>query len=319
MIADESTPDSMLHTYHIFRAHQPLLDDGVRNRAFCAALKKRITPDSAVVDIGSGTGIWAIAAAMTGARKVVAIEKDPLLTAVIHNLAKENRVHDRIEIIRGDSREVKLEREFDVLISETIGNTGFDEQIVPILIDARKRFLKRGGVLIPSSISLVAAAAHLKTRTKRGPAGVPMTCDYFDSLNLNISVMVNDKSRLRLISEPRELIRVDLATAKKPPELGSLTASWKLKDVTGVNCFAVWAEATLTEGVELSTRETTSWSPIAYKIRPFEKLRGKVEFKLALSDKSTYWAASLSNNRTREMQSYSPVLASASLHAHIKE
>jgi protein arginine N-methyltransferase 1 len=308
----------MVQTHHIFRAHQPLLDDGVRNRAFFAALKKRITPDSVVVDIGSGTGIWAIAAAMAGARKVVAIEKDPLLTAVIDNLAKENRVHDRIEIIRGDSREVRLDREFDVLISETIGNTGFDEQIVPILIDARKRFLKRGGVLIPSSISLVVAAGHLKTRTRRGPAGAPMTCDYFDSLNLNIPVMVSDKSTLRLVSESRELIRVDLTTVKKRPELGNLTARWKLKDVTAINCFVVWAEAILTEGVELSTRETTSWSPIAYKIRPFEKPRGEVEFKLDLSEKSNYWAASLSNNRTRETQSYSPVLASASLSAHVK-
>ena len=314
--AEQSMSEPLLHTHQIFRGHQELLDDAVRNRAFYAALRKRVTADSAVLDIGAGTGIWAIAAAMMGARRVVAIEKDAQLTALIHNLVRENGVQDRVEVIEGDSRDIELAREFDVLISETIGNLGFDEQIVPTLIDAQKRFLKRRGVLIPSSIALVAAPACLKSLSKKIPSGVPVSCNYFNSLSLNIPVVLGNKSNLRIVSDRKEMIRVELATIRKPPELRNLAAHWKLKDTTDVNCFAVWVEATLTEGVELSTLDTTSWSPIIYLIKPFIQGQGELEFKLDLSEKSNYWSASLSNRGSEETQAYSPVLAFAALNAH---
>src|SRR5262249_44169812 len=98
----------------------------------------------------------------------------------------ENRVQDKIEIIEGDSREIKLSREFDLFVSETIGNSAFDEEIVPILIDARKRFLKRDAALIPSTVSLIAAPAYLKAGSKKVPSGVPLSCNYFNSLSMNV-------------------------------------------------------------------------------------------------------------------------------------
>jgi protein arginine N-methyltransferase 1 len=315
---DQSASDQLLHTHHIFRAHQELLEDAVRNRAFYSALRKQITGDSTVLDIGAGTGLWAIAAAKLGAKRVVAIERDELLAALIGNLAKENQVGNRVEIVRGDSREITLGRDFDVIISETIGNLGFDEQIVPILIDARKRFLKRGGVLIPASVALTAAPAHLRKRSKRIPAGVPLAYSYFEALNLNISIMLKQRSDLRLISEPRELIRVDFDAIKKPPELRNLTASWKLSNASDINCIAVWAQATLTEGVELSALDAASWQPIVYMLRPFKKDRGEFEFQADLSEKSNYWTASLLSKGERETQSYSPVLVYVALQGHMR-
>ena len=315
---DQSASDQLLHTHHIFRAHQELLEDEVRNRAFYSALRKHITGDSTVLDIGAGTGLWAIAAAKLGAKRVVAIERDELLAALIGNLAKENQVGNRVEIVRGDSREITLGRDFDVIISETIGNLGFDEQIVPILIDARKRFLKRGGVLIPASVALMAAPAHLRNRSKKTPAGVPLSYRYFEALNLNIPVMLKQRSGLRLVSESRDLIRVDFTAIKKPPELRNLTASWKLSKAADINCVAVWAEATLTEGVELSALDAASWQPIVYMIRTFKKDRGEFEFKLDLSEKSNHWTASLSSKGERETQAYSPVLAYAALQARAR-
>src|SRR5262249_50762067 len=167
--SDDSVSAQALHTHHIFKAHRELLEDGVRNRAFYAALKKRVTSDSVVLDIGSGTGIWAITAALMGARKVVAVERDSLLISLIKNLARENKVRDKLEIIEGDSRKIRLPREFDLFVSETIGNSAFDEEIVPILIDARTRFLKRGAAIIPITVSLLAAPAFLKGGSKKIP------------------------------------------------------------------------------------------------------------------------------------------------------
>ena len=271
-----------------------------------------------MLDIGSGTGVWAIAAATMGARRVVAIEQDQLLIGLIRTLARDNGVASRVEVIQGDSRQVQLDREFDIVISETIGSLIFDEQIVPIMIDARERFLKPGGVLIPDSVALVAAAGHLDQNRRGLPAGIPVEYRYFESLLLNHPFGLTDRDRLKLLSEPQELLRADLTADKSPPTLNDLTARWKLRDTNQINCFAVWAEATLTSGVRLTTKQTTSWSPVIYRVNPFKEEQGDVEFKLTLTEASNYWTATLSNDQAQEAQSYSPAVASTVLLAQAR-
>ena len=43
--------------------HQTLLGDARRNRAFHRALAARVRRGAAVLDLGAGTGVWAVAAA----------------------------------------------------------------------------------------------------------------------------------------------------------------------------------------------------------------------------------------------------------------
>jgi precorrin-6B methylase 2 len=305
------------HTQHIFRAHEPLLTDRVRNRAFLAALKLHVKPGSAVLDIGSGTGIWAITAALLGASRVVAVEKDSLLIPIIRNLIRENGVGDKVELIQGHSSEIALDERFDLIVSETIGNQAFEEEIVSIMVDAKKRFLKPGGVLIPSQVSLIVAPAYLKNSLKASPAGVPIKCGYFESLNLNAPLMLLDKSRLKIESSPKELFRADLNREGATLDLSNLTARWKNADIARVNCFAVWAEMVLAKGVRLSTLDTSSWSPVIYAIRPFKQSSGTLELTFNLTEKTHYWTASLSNRKEKEIQSYSPVFAYTSLMTHM--
>jgi precorrin-6B methylase 2 len=318
MKKDRKQDDIYLHTQHIFRGQEQLLNDEARNRAFYRALQRHVRPGSSVLDIGSGTGVWSAAAALLGAGRVVAVERDDLLIPVIRNLIKENGVADKVEVIHGDSRQVRLDERFDLVVSETIGNQAFEEQIAPIMADARKRLLKPGGVLIPGAISLVAAAAHFKNPLKQSPAGLPIKCGYFESLNLNVPVMLNDRSRLNIVTSPKELARVDLGRADGPPDLSNLTALWKNADAARINCFAVWAEVSLARGVKLSTLETTSWSPVVYLIRPFKQSRGNVELTLNMTERSHYWTAALSGKRDKESQSYSPVFAYTSLITHLR-
>ena len=314
---DHPEPDHYTHIQHIFKGQAPLIDDLKRNRAFYNALKRHVTPGSSVVDVGAGTGLWSIAAARLGARRVLAIERDEFLIPVIRNLIKENRVEDRVEVVHGLSNDVAPTGKFDIVISETIGNQVFDELIVPNMIDARKRFLKPGGVLIPSSVSLMAAPAIFK-KNKRMPAGVPIEYSYFESLNVNMPVLENDKSKVKLLAEGSELIRVDLTRVKKPPELNDLTARWRMKETTGMNCFAVWGGMTLSEGISLTTYETSSWSPILYMIKPFKERSGELELKFSLLTKNYYWTATLSNSQGKETQSHSPVFTFTSLLTHAR-
>ena len=301
------------HTDLLLQGHQRLLIDGARNQAFYKALRDVVRKDSTVLDIGSGTGIWAVTAALFGARKVVAVEYEPLLIGVIKELAEENGVGDKVEVILGDSRQVQLEREFDIVISETIGHLVFDESIGSIMIDARKRFLKPGGIMIPQIVGLVAAAAHLENADEKMPAGIPLSFSVFESLALNIPLPLRDKSQLKILSEPQILLTTDLRTMEEMPDLSEMSAYWELLETEKINCFAVWAEAVLTDQVRLNTNQTTSWLPMIYRIKPFQAKSGTVNFKLTLTHKSNYWTASLRERRHLEEQKYSPALAATEL------
>lgn len=304
------------HMSHVLEYHERMLGDVVRNRAFYRALKKRIAPGMSVLDIGSGTGVWAVFAAKLGAKKVVAIEKEKLLIPVIKNVVRENGVQDRVEVVEGDSRETRLKERFDLVVSETIGNQGFDEQIVPIMLDARKRFLKPGGILIPSTVSIFIAPARVERPYKKLPSGVPMRSNYLEQLNLNMLKSINRQTALKIITMPVELARVDLMAIKSPPDLDSLSARWEMKDTTAVNCFVIWAESILTEGVKIKTLDTTSWNPVVYPIKPFKGKRGRLDLRLGVSEQKVFWIATLSDGDKSEAQTYSPVFTFTALKAH---
>jgi predicted O-methyltransferase YrrM len=292
---------------HLLAYHETLLRDEVRNSAVLKALKRHVDNATSVLDIGSGTGVWAIAAAQLGAKRVVAIEKENLLVPIIQKLANKNGVADRVEVIHGDSREVKLSGKFDVVISETIGNEAFDEAIVPIMIDARKRFLKRGGVLIPRSIASVMAPAFMGTSARSLPAGLSLQYDYLEVLIRDIPKRVRDRSILEIVGKQKVLREVDLATVQAPPDLTKLTVSWKLKDASRVNCLVLWAEVVLSKGIRLRTIDSPNWTPIAFPLESFAPGPATLECQLTFTDQQYHWTVVHSTNGKQVVQSHSPV------------
>lgn len=297
--------------YELLHIHELLLRDSARNRAFHDALKAAITPGCAVLDIGSGSGIWAITAAKLGAGKVTAIEREPLLIGLIQALARDNGVADRVEVVQGDSRTVQLAREFDIVVSETVGHVIFDEEIVPIMLDARARFLKPGGRLIPESVALMVAGARLDRPTL--PASVPGNFSRFDSLTHHAPLAFTDKRPVTLLTPPAELIALDFARLAAEPDVSRLSARWPAQAAKQINCFIVWAEAVLTPGVKLSTMDTPSWSATVYRTHLFDAESGTLEFHLSLSHSTNEWTASLDHRRGRESQTHSPAIAATEL------
>ena len=312
MAPTSAPPHAGQHACELLRIHELLLRDALRNCAFHRALKANVTPDSAVLDIGSGSGLWAITAAKLGAKKVVAIEMMPLLAGLIRALARDHGVADRVEVITGDSRQVQLAREFDVVISETIGHVIFDEQIAEIMIDARERFLKPGGALIPETVTLMAGGAHLR-QPARLPSGIPGKFRRFESLMLHGPLALTNKKPLKFLTTPAPLVHADLRNITAEPPLGNLTARWPQQDVKRINCFAVWAEMTLAQNIAVSTLDTPSWSATAYRVRPFAQKRGDLEFRLSLTAHTNHWTAVLANGAQQETQSFSPEIAAAEL------
>jgi SAM-dependent methyltransferase len=303
------------HTDQLIKGHETLLRDARRNQAFYQALAATVSQESQVLDIGSGAGIWAIAAARLGAKRVVAIEQEPLLINVIRDFAMESGVGEKVTVIQGDSQQIDLDREFDVIISETLGHLIFDEPLLPVMIDARERFLRPGGILIPEGVSLIAAGAQLK-EAGDFPAGIPLAHHRLASLAMHIPVGLrdpSDRARLTILTDARELVRLDLRSVSAAPDLNTLTALWESADVSQINCFAVWAEIQVTQDIRLKTMDTTSWMPMIYRIEPFHDDQGTLKFVLTLTSKSNYWTASLTAGDLHEEQSYSPAQAATEL------
>ena len=65
------------------------------------ALERHLRPDCAVLDVGTGSGILAIAAAKLGARAVLALDADPVAVRVAQENAATNGVGDRVTVRHG--------------------------------------------------------------------------------------------------------------------------------------------------------------------------------------------------------------------------
>ncbi len=284
--------------------HQILLRDERRNKLFYKALKSVINSESRVLDIGSGSGVWAIAAARLGAKSVTAIESNQTMLPVIMGHAAENGVSDRVTIINGTSHNVKLKHKFDVIVSETIGNQAFDENIIPTMVDARSRFLAPGGKMIPQKVALMAAPVNVLTEGKT-PLGVPIGANYISSMALNLPMKIFNKADLKLLDSPKKLIEVDLRNCDSDQSLADLSASWNLKSLHRANAVALWAECELVDGIVLDVWDTTNWMPIVCRFRSFEEKKGTLNFSLTISGKLYHWKVESAGM----MQAYAPVFA----------
>ena len=124
------------------------------------ALAERVRPGDRVADIGCGSGVLAIAAALLGASHVVATDSDPTALPVAQFNAERNRVPDRVEIIEGDL--IALDRgPFDLIVCNILAPEVIRLSAdLPALLRPGGRFIGSGFVTqdVPA---VTAALAHV--------------------------------------------------------------------------------------------------------------------------------------------------------------
>ena len=153
-----------------------MLDDLRRTRSFIDALRAVVRKDDAVLDIGTGTGILAVSAALAGAARVFAVESSEIGEAA-EQVFVANGVADRVTLIRGRSTRVELPERCSVLVTETIGNDPFDEHLLDIVADAKKRLLTPDARLIPSAIEIFAVPVDVPRGVHERHAFTPSRLD----------------------------------------------------------------------------------------------------------------------------------------------
>ncbi len=113
-----------------------------------------------VLDVGTGTGILAIAAVLLGARHAIAIDVDELsLANGIENINK-NAVQDRVEIRIG-SLETVIESEFEFIFANIIRSTIIE------LMDEMTAKLSAGGTILFAGLLTADRSAVEEALTER--------------------------------------------------------------------------------------------------------------------------------------------------------
>lgn len=108
-------------------------------------LEKYIKPGVSVYDIGTGSGILAVAAAMLGAGRVLAVDIDPVACRTAAENAARNNAGETVSVRQGNLAEL-LESGADIVVANIIADViaGFAPQA--------SATLKPGGIFIASGI-----------------------------------------------------------------------------------------------------------------------------------------------------------------------
>lgn len=150
--AHDAHPRRMYSTYDFGRmlAHP-------RVSAYTSALARAIRPGDVVVDIGTGTGYFAMVAARLGARKVYAIEGIRQACEIARTTVRDNGLEGVVEVIHGLSTELELPELADVAFGDLRGRLPTFGANVASMADARARLLKPEGRLLPLRDHVLAA------------------------------------------------------------------------------------------------------------------------------------------------------------------
>src|SRR5215203_5558533 len=112
------------HCQVVPRWHFEMLNDEKRNEAFERALTNAITPETVVLDIGSGTGLLAMMAARAGAKETITCEMVPQLAKLARDTVERNGLADRIVTLDKKSTCLaigsQMTQRANLLVTETV-------------------------------------------------------------------------------------------------------------------------------------------------------------------------------------------------------
>lgn len=236
--------------------HRTLLADRVRNAAFHAALRQTIVAgESTVADIGAGTGFLGFVAAKLGAARVDLYEAAEI-AAVARRLLKHNRMA-RCRVAEVHSTEVTEPDRVDIVVCETLGNYPFEENIIATLNDARARFLKPGGTMIPRGLVQLAAPVTAERYWRElavwDEVGYGLDFAPAKAMSLN-NIYVRWFEAADLLDDASAAAAWDeIVFDRRNKTTRSGKAAWRMSRPTTIHGLALWWRAELAPGVTLST------------------------------------------------------------------
>jgi hypothetical protein len=242
--------------------HRTLLADEWRTNAFREAIARTVKPGDVVLDVGCGSGILSFFACQSGAAHVYAIDRGGM-AGIAQFLSRHLELADRITVLRDESTAVDLFERADVLISETLGPLGFDENVLGSIIDARARLLRPGAAIVPQRVALDIVPVELPALYDKHVAWWNEPRYGFDlrpmrgfASNSIIFLDIGDETHA---AQPITIIDVELATV--PSTLVHGRAQFTATRDCTIHGFGVWFTSTLAGDIIINNRKpgATHW------------------------------------------------------------
>ena len=249
--------------------HRALLDYAARTGAMLEAVARLVRPGDVVADLGTGTGILAIAARRAGARRVFAVDIGAVV-GLAAQLARDNGV-EGVTWIRARAAEAHLPEPVDLLISECFGPLAFGGGMVDEVLRCR-RWLAPGGRLCPSSIELWAAPISSDALHRAAPTfGDALGLDWSAARALIAHQPLNARiAPDDLLAPPARLLALDMAAARpERPRVGAATFTPEREGP--LHGIAAWFSAELAPDLWLDTSPAapaTVWRQLYLPLSP---------------------------------------------------
>lgn len=242
-------------------AYGRMITDQRRTAPFMGALERAITPGCTVLDIGTGTGIFAFMACRFGAERVYAVEADANALATAKACAAAIEGNDRITWIHGITTALDLPERVDVVVGDLHGTLPFFKGNIESLVDARKRHMKPGGRMLPARDLLYAAPAYAP-REYQHIENPWLHNDYGIDLSAALPRLVNNWGRARaepvqaddLLAQPACWGVLDYSSAESADLDGSM--EWRAGKAQTMHGFFAWFDGDLGDGFGYSNAPT---------------------------------------------------------------
>jgi protein arginine N-methyltransferase 1 len=237
---------------HVLDEHRKYLADRARVDGYAAALAELVRPGMAVADVASGTGFLGLLACRAGAARVYSIEVGPI-AAVARAIAQANGFGDRLQVIRGHSARLQLPEPVDVVVSDQIGRFGFEAGLLELAAEARARFLKPSGILVPSALDLIVAPVEDRDQSERvafwsqRPAQFDLSAAQPMASNMDYPVQLTAD---QMLSDPQAGCRIDLSSDHRGPL--RIDRRFTVSRQGTLDGIAGWFSARLSPGVSIT-------------------------------------------------------------------
>lgn len=237
---------------YTLRDYDMMFADPVRTEAYLRAIAAEVRSGDVVVEIGTGVGYFAVAAARAGARHVYAIERNSLAD-VARQVVADNGCEDRITVIHGDASDVSLPERGTVLLEDIRDVLPFFQSRVAVIVDARARHLVPDARFV--SVRDVVWAAPVVAQSA-AVDDAPLASAPYGIDRRVVAKRLRDVyhrvqlSSADLLAAPSQCMSMDMATITSANADASATFTIDRDGV--LDGFAVWFDAEMAGGARIS-------------------------------------------------------------------